>query len=110
MVWTYERVGSALSEYVTPSEPTELATESVGTLHDGTNVDTISAVSTFSTQFHATCAATSSAITSNHSHLPSYDAMSTNTTVLSRHPFHLSFSTSVQHHSSFKSTVQAWEQ
>jgi len=37
MVWTYECVGSALSEHVTPSEPTYLANESVGTLYDGTN-------------------------------------------------------------------------
>ena len=29
-------------------------------------------------------------ITSNHSHLPTYDAMPTNTTLLSRHTFHLS--------------------
>ena len=36
MVWTYECVGSALSEHVTPSEPTYLANESVGTLYDGT--------------------------------------------------------------------------
>ena len=49
-------------------------------------------------------------ITSNHSHLPTYDAMPTNTTVLSRHTFHLSIPASVQRHSSFKPTVQARKQ
>ena len=49
-------------------------------------------------------------ITSNHSHLPTYDAMPTNTTLLSRHTFHLSISASVQRHSSFKPTVQARKQ
>jgi len=120
MVWTYECVGSALSEHVTPSEPTYLANESVGTLYDGTKVDTttaqhttklaISAISTVSTQFLATHPSISSTVTSNHSHLPSYDARLTNTAVLSRHTFHFSISTSFQRHPSFKSTVQARKQ
>ena len=70
----------------------------------------ISAISTVSTQFHATYTSISPTVTSNHSHLPSYDAMLTNTTVLSRHTFHLSISTSIQRHSSFKPTVQARKQ
>ena len=120
MVWTYECVGSALSEHVTPSEPTYLANESVGTLYNGTNVDTttaqhtnklaISTVSTVSTQFLATHSSISSIVTSNHPHLPSHDAMLTITAVLSRHTAHFSISTSFQCHSSFKPTVPAREQ
>ena len=70
----------------------------------------ISAISTVSNQVHATYTSISPTVTSNHSHLPSYDAMLTNTTVLSRHTFHLSISTSIQRHSSFKPTVQARKQ
>jgi hypothetical protein len=112
-VWAHERFGPALSDYVKTSDSTKLVNQPVGTLHDGTHVDTTTTKSTTqldiptvsmnsTNQSHTTHAAISSTIMSTNTIVPTYYAMSTNTTLLTGLSFNLSFSTSLQCHSKIK--------
>jgi hypothetical protein len=97
MAWTYELVDFALSEHAAPSVSTSVGNEPAGTLYDGTHDESVpihdadqlvkSSVSTNSSSVNSTNLAISSTITPSHSTLLTDDAMSTNTTVLSRHTF-----------------------
>ena len=97
MAWTYELVNFGLSEPAAPSVSTSVGNKPAGTLHDGTHDESVpiddadqlvtSSVSTSSSTVNSTHFAISSIFTSSHSTLLTDDAMSTNTTVLSRHTF-----------------------
>jgi hypothetical protein len=115
MGWTHERVSPALSEHATASESTYLASQHVGTLHDGTYVDTttnpttklgISTVSTNPTIHSATTyVAIPTTTMSIHAITPTYPTVSSNTTMLTGHPIHLSLSTSVNCNSKIEPDV-----
>jgi hypothetical protein len=97
MAWAYELVNFALSEQAAPSVSTSVGNKSAGTLYDGTHDESVpihdagqlvkSSVSTISSSVNSTNFAISSTITPSHSTLLTDVAVSTNTTVLSRHTF-----------------------
>ena len=118
MEWTYALVNLALSEHASPSVSTSVGNKPAGTLYDGTHDEPVPiddtdqlvtpSVSTISSSINSTYTSISPTITSILSTLLTNNAVSTNTTVLSRHSFRPLVSATSNWDTSFDITKRTW--